>query len=88
MTNYLKAKNKVNKYERNEALHSELFKNCFTQEEIKQYVETRKLKIFVKSYNFSKKYFGYFSAINKLHHYQNNIIFCEYWKIFIFYLRS
>ncbi len=35
--------------------YSQLFKNCCTEEEIKEYVETRKLKRQVKIYNLSKK---------------------------------
>ena len=53
--NYLKENNKFNKYEIGEALYSQLFKNCCTEEEIKEYVETRKLKRYVKKYNLSKK---------------------------------
>jgi len=41
--NYLKENNKFNKYEIGEALYSQLFKNCCTEAEIKEYVETRKL---------------------------------------------
>ena len=59
---YLKENNKFNKYEIGEALYSQLFKNCCTEEEnccteeeIKEYVETRKLKRYVKKYNLSKK---------------------------------
>ncbi len=46
---YLKENNKFHKYEIGEALY------CCTEEEIKEYVETRKLKRFVKKYNLSKK---------------------------------
>ena len=53
--NRLKENNKFNKYEIGEALYSQLFKNCCTEEEIKEYVETRKLKRYVKKYNLSKK---------------------------------
>ena len=53
--NYLKENNKFNKYEICEALYSQLFKNGCTEEEIKEYVETRKLKRYVKKYNLSKK---------------------------------
>ena len=53
--NYLKENNRFNKYEIGEALYSQLFKNCCTEEEIKEYVETRKLKRYVKKYNLSKK---------------------------------
>ncbi len=42
--NYLKENNKFNKYEINEALYSQLFKNGCTEEDIEEYVETRKLK--------------------------------------------
>ncbi len=42
--NYLKENNKFNKSEIGEALYSQLFKNCHTVQEIKEYVETRKLK--------------------------------------------
>ena len=52
---YLKENNKFNKDEIGEALYSQLFKNCCTEEEIKEYVETRKLKLYVKKYNLSKK---------------------------------
>ncbi len=51
--NYLKENNKFNKYEIGEALYSQLFINCCTEEEIKEYVETRKLKRYVKKYNLS-----------------------------------
>ena len=51
----LKENNKFNKYEIGEALYSQLFLNCHTEEEIKEYVETRKLKRYVKKYNLSKK---------------------------------
>ncbi len=53
--NYLKENNKFNKYEKGEALYSQLVKNCCTEAEIKEYVETRKLKLYVKKYNLSKK---------------------------------
>ncbi len=49
--NYLKEKNKFIKYEICEALYSQLLKNCCTEEEFKEYVETRKLKRYVKKYN-------------------------------------
>jgi hypothetical protein len=48
-------KQQINKNEIGEALYSQLFKNCCTEEEIKEYVETRKLKRYVKKYNLSKK---------------------------------
>ncbi len=51
----MRENNKFNKYEIGEALHSQLFKDCHTEEEIKEYVETRRLKRFVKTYNLSKK---------------------------------
>ena len=41
--NYLKENNKLNKYEVGEAIYSQLFKNGCTEEEIKEYVETRNL---------------------------------------------
>jgi hypothetical protein len=53
--NYLKENNKFNKYEISEALYSQLFKNGCTEEDIREYVETRKLKRYVKKYNLSKK---------------------------------
>ena len=53
--NYLKENNKLNKYEVGEAIYSQLFKNGCTEEEIKEYVETRKLKRYIKKYNLSKK---------------------------------
>ena len=53
--NYLKENNKFIKYEISEALYSQLFKNGCTEEEIKEYVETRKLKRYIKKYNLSKK---------------------------------
>ena len=53
--NRLKENNKFIKYEISEALYSQLFKNGCTEEEIKEYVETRKLKRYVKKYNLSKK---------------------------------
>ena len=52
---YLKENKKFDKYEIGEALYSQLFKKCCTEEEIKEYVETRKLKRYVKKYNLSKK---------------------------------
>jgi len=53
--NILKEENKFNKYEIGEVLYCYLFKTCCTEEEIKEYVETRKLKRFIKNYNLSKK---------------------------------
>ena len=53
--NRLKENNKFIKYEISEALYSQLFKNGCTEEEIKAYVETRKLKRYIKKYNLSKK---------------------------------
>ena len=53
--NRLKENNKFIKYEISEALYSQLFKNGCTEEEIKEYVETRKLKRYIKKYNLSKK---------------------------------
>jgi hypothetical protein len=53
--NRLKENNKFIKYEISEALYSQLFKNGCTEEEIKEYVETRKLKKYIKKYNLSKK---------------------------------
>ena len=53
--NRLKENNKFIKYEISEALYSQLFKNGCTEDEIKEYVETRKLKRYVKKYNLSKK---------------------------------
>jgi hypothetical protein len=53
--NYLKENNKYNKYEIGEALYSQLFENCCTEEEIKIYVETRKLKRYVKKHNLSNR---------------------------------
>ncbi len=47
--NYLKENNKLNKYEIDEALYSQLFKNCCTEEEIDEYIETRKLTKYVKN---------------------------------------
>ena len=38
--NYLKENNKFNKYEIGEALYCQLFKNCCTEEEIDEYIET------------------------------------------------
>ncbi len=35
--NYWKINKKLNKYEINEALYSQLFKNCYTTEEIKEF---------------------------------------------------
>ena len=53
--NYLKENNEFNKYEIGEALYPQLFKNCCTEGENKEYVEARKLSKFVKSNNISKK---------------------------------
>ena len=53
--NRLKENNKFIKYEISEALYSQLFKNGCTEDEIKEYVETRKLKRYIKKYNLSKK---------------------------------
>ncbi len=44
-----------NKYEINDLLYSYLFKTVCTEENTKEYVETRKLKRCVKKFNFSKK---------------------------------
>ncbi len=52
---FLKENNKFNKYEINKALYSQFFKNCCTEQEIKEFVETRKLKRYVKIFNLSKK---------------------------------
>jgi hypothetical protein len=41
--NYLKVNNKLNKYDISEAIYSQLFKNRCTEEEIDEYIETRKL---------------------------------------------
>ena len=49
--NYLKENNKFNKDEIGEALYSQLFKNCCTEEEIDEYIETRQL---TKYFNNSK----------------------------------
>ncbi len=51
----MKNNNKFNTYEIKEALYSQLFKNCYTPEEIKEYVITRKLTKYVKKCNLSKK---------------------------------
>ena len=53
--NRLKENNKFIKYEISEALYSQLFKDGCTEDEIKEYVETRKLKKYIKKYNLSKK---------------------------------
>ncbi len=37
--NYLKENNKLNKYEIGEAIYSQLFKNCCTEEEIDEYIK-------------------------------------------------
>ena len=52
--NYLKENKKFNKYEIGEALYSQLFKNCCTEEEIKEYVETRNL---TKYFNNNEDYY-------------------------------
>ena len=41
----LKRKNQFIKEEIGEAIYSQLFKNCYTKEEIDEYIETRNLKI-------------------------------------------
>ena len=41
----LKRKNMFIKEEIKEAIYSQLFKNCYTKEEIDEYIETRNLKI-------------------------------------------
>jgi hypothetical protein len=41
--NYLKENNKSNKYDIGKDINSQLFKNCFTEEEIYEYIDTRKL---------------------------------------------
>ncbi len=46
--NQLKENNKFHKYEIGEFLYSQLFKLCCTDEEIKEYVETRKLTKYVE----------------------------------------
>ena len=43
MINYLKENNKLDKYDISEAIYSQSFKNCCTEEEIDEYIETRKL---------------------------------------------
>ena len=43
--NYLKQKNKFIKEEIGEAIYSQLFKKCYTEEEINEYIETRNLKL-------------------------------------------
>ncbi len=40
----LKRKNKFIKEEIGEAIYSQLFKNCYTKDEINEYIETRNLK--------------------------------------------
>jgi len=52
---YLKANNKLNKYEVKEALYSSLFKKCYQPEDIKEYVVSRKLKRYIKNFNLSMK---------------------------------
>ena len=42
--NRLKRKNNFIKNEIGEAIHSQLFKNCHTKDEINEYIETRNLK--------------------------------------------
>ena len=41
----LKQKNKFIREEIGEAIYSQLFKKCYTEEEINEYIETRNLKI-------------------------------------------
>jgi hypothetical protein len=55
INNYLKENNKFDKSKMGETLHYQLFKHCHTEEEVKEYVETRRLNRFVKTYNLSKK---------------------------------
>jgi hypothetical protein len=52
---HLKENNKFNKYDINDLLYCYLFKNGCTKEETKEYVETRKLKRYVKKFNRPKK---------------------------------
>ena len=42
---YLKLKNKFVKVEIGEAIYSQLFKNCYTNEEINEYIKSRKLPL-------------------------------------------
>ena len=53
--NYLRKNNKLNKYEIKEVLYSSLFKRCYTPEDIKEYVVSRKLKRYIKNFNLSMK---------------------------------
>ena len=53
--NYLRENNKLNKYEIKEVLYSSLFKLCYTPEDIKEYVVSRKLKRYIKNFNLSMK---------------------------------
>ena len=53
--NYLRENNKLNKYEIKEVLYSSLFKLCYTAEDIKEYVVSRKLKRYIKNFNLSMK---------------------------------
>ena len=49
LINYLKENKKLKKYEIKEVLYSSLFKLCYTSEDIKEYVVSRKLKIYIKN---------------------------------------
>jgi hypothetical protein len=63
--NRLKENNKFNKYEINEAIYSQLFKNCCTEEEIKEYVETRNLTNYFIVDNIGKNSIKLFKIIKK-----------------------
>ena len=53
--NYLRENDKLNKYEIKGVLYSSLFKLCYTPEDIKEYVVSRKLKRYIKNFNLSMK---------------------------------
>ena len=63
--NRLKENNKFNKYEINEAIYSQLFKNCCTEEEIKEYVETRNLTNYFMVDDIGKNSIKLFKIIKK-----------------------
>jgi hypothetical protein len=78
---HLKENKKFNKYEINDLLYCYLFKNGCTKEETKEYVETRKLKRYVKKYNLQRKNEWLMNILNIYLFCNNNIIYL----ILVFY---
>ena len=58
--NYLKENNKFNKCEIGEAIYSQLFKNGCTEEEIDEYIETRKLTKYFNNNEYNEREFPYY----------------------------